>query len=157
MLTTHLGFSPKKTMMIAQNYMKAFKLIVDFHGVITYMRTDSLNIAKEAIAIAEKHIKNNYDEKYLPSKANIYTTKAKGAQEAHEAIRPTNTVCASNCENTLIKIVKTLLLYTINTLSQMTPAIFENATVIISSKKAEFKLSGRKLAFDGFYKSWRFR
>lgn len=150
-----LGFSPKKTMMIAQNLYEGVQTDSGFHGVITYMRTDSLNIAKEAIAMARKHIKNNYDEKYLPSKANIYTTKAKGAQEAHEAIRPTNTdftpqIAEKYLDKDALKLYT--LIYNKFLASQMTSAIFENATVIISSKKAEFKLSGRKLLFDGFYK-----
>lgn len=153
--SSSLGFSPKKTMMIAQNLYEGVQTDSGFHGVITYMRTDSLNIAKEAIAMARKHIKNNYDEKYLPSKANIYTTKAKGAQEAHEAIRPTNTdftpqIAEKYLDKDALKLYT--LIYNKFLASQMTSAIFENATVIISSKKAEFKLSGRKLLFDGFYK-----
>ncbi|ASM40408.1 type I DNA topoisomerase [Campylobacter sp. RM12327] len=153
--SSSLGFSPKKTMMIAQNLYEGVQTDSGFHGVITYMRTDSLNIAKEAIAMARKHIKNNYDEKYLPSKANIYTTKSKGAQEAHEAIRPTNTdftpqIAEKYLDKDALKLYT--LIYNKFLASQMTPAIFENATVIISSKKAEFKLSGRKLLFDGFYK-----
>ncbi|ASM37157.1 type I DNA topoisomerase [Campylobacter sputorum] len=153
--SSSLGFSPKKTMMIAQNLYEGVQTDSGFHGVITYMRTDSLNIAKEAIAMARKHIKNNYDEKYLPSKANIYTTKSKGAQEAHEAIRPTNTnftpqIAEKYLDKDALKLYT--LIYNKFLASQMTSAIFENATVIISSKKAEFKLSGRKLLFDGFYK-----
>ncbi|WP_033916179.1 type I DNA topoisomerase [Campylobacter sputorum] len=153
--SSSLGFSPKKTMMIAQNLYEGVQTDSGFHGVITYMRTDSLNIAKEAIAMARKHIKNNYDEKYLPNKANIYTTKSKGAQEAHEAIRPTNTdftpqIAEKYLDKDALKLYT--LIYNKFLASQMTPAIFENATVIISSKKAEFKLSGRKLLFDGFYK-----
>ncbi|ASM35456.1 DNA topoisomerase I [Campylobacter sputorum subsp. bubulus] len=153
--SSSLGFSPKKTMMIAQNLYEGVQTDSGFHGVITYMRTDSLNIAKEAIAMARKHIKNNYDEKYLPSKANIYTTKAKGAQEAHEAIRPTNTdftpqIAEKYLDKDALKLYT--LIYNKFLASQMTSAIFENATVIISSKKTEFKLSGRKLLFDGFYK-----
>lgn len=150
-----LGFSPKKTMMIAQNLYEGVQTDAGFHGVITYMRTDSLNIAKEALTMARKYIKDTYDVKYLPSKANIYTTKAKGAQEAHEAIRPTNTdftpqIASKYLDKDALKLYT--LIYNRFLASQMTAAIFENAAVIISSKNAEFKLSGRKLLFDGFYK-----
>lgn len=153
--SSSLGFSPKKTMMVAQNLYEGVQTDAGFHGVITYMRTDSLNIAKEAIAMARKHIKEVYNEKYLPSKANVYTTKSKGAQEAHEAIRPTNTdftpeIAAKYLDKDALKLYT--LIYNRFLASQMTPAVFENIVVTVSSNKAEFKLSGRKLLFDGFYK-----
>lgn len=153
--SSSLGFSPKKTMMIAQNLYEGVQTDSGFHGIITYMRTDSLNIAKEAIAMARKHIKETYNEKYLPSKANVYTTKSKGAQEAHEAIRPTNTnftpaIAAKYLEKDALKLYT--LIYNRFLASQMTSAVFENVVVTVSSNKAEFKLSGRKLLFDGFYK-----
>ncbi|EOJ1398228.1 DNA topoisomerase, partial [Campylobacter jejuni] len=88
--SNRLGFNPKKTMMIAQKLYEGVNTHQGVMGVITYMRTDSLNLAKEAIENARKFIQANFGKDYLPSKANVYTTKAKGAQEAHEAIRPTN-------------------------------------------------------------------
>ena len=88
--SNRLGFSPKKTMMLAQSLYEGVQTNSGFMGAITYMRTDSLNIAKEALSAARELIKSEFGSKYLPKTANIYTTKSKGAQEAHEAIRPTN-------------------------------------------------------------------
>ena len=76
--------------MIAQKLYEGVNTHEGVMGVITYMRTDSLNLAKEAIENARKFIQANFGKDYLPSKANVYTTNAKGAHEAHEAIRPTN-------------------------------------------------------------------
>ena len=77
-------------MMIAQSLYEGVQTHEGFMGAITYMRTDSLNLAKEAVAAAREHILQNYSKEYLPAKAISYTTSSKGAQEAHEAIRPTN-------------------------------------------------------------------
>lgn len=85
-----LGFSPKKTMALAQRLYEGIEIDGGMNGLITYMRTDSLNLSKEAVGAARKFIQDNFNDDYLPSKANFYATKSKGAQEAHEAIRPTN-------------------------------------------------------------------
>ena len=77
-----LGFGPKKTMTIAQVLYEGVATHNGFMGAITYMRTDSLNLAKEAVSAARELIKREFGEKYLPKTPNIYTTKAKGAQEA---------------------------------------------------------------------------
>jgi len=87
--SSSLGFSPKKTMMVAQTLYEGVKTHKGTQGVITYMRTDSLNVAKEAIEGAREQILNAYGKAYLPKEPKLYKSKAKGAQEAHEAIRPT--------------------------------------------------------------------
>ncbi|MDE5591747.1 MAG: type I DNA topoisomerase, partial [Helicobacter sp.] len=84
-----LGFSPSRTMKAAQRLYEGVMTHKGSMGVITYMRTDSLNIAKEAQDSARDMIVELYGEKYIPNTPRVYTTKAKGAQEAHEAIRPT--------------------------------------------------------------------
>ena len=84
-----LGYSPKKSMMIAQTLYEGVKTHQGVMGVITYMRTDSLNISKEAIEAAREQIKEQYGNAYLPEKPRFYANKSKSAQEAHEAIRPT--------------------------------------------------------------------
>ncbi|WP_258034128.1 DNA topoisomerase, partial [Campylobacter concisus] len=84
--SNRLGFSPKKTMMIAQSLYEGVQTNEGFMGAITYMRTDSLNLAKEAVAAAREHILQNYGKEYLPAKAISYTTSSKGAQEAHETL-----------------------------------------------------------------------
>ncbi|TDA68013.1 DNA topoisomerase I, partial [Sulfuricurvum sp. IAE1] len=87
--STQLGFSPKKTIMVAQKLYEGVKTDKGVMGIITYMRTDSLNLAKEAVDAARERIQAHYGNDYLPEKPKNYVTKAKAAQEAHEAIRPT--------------------------------------------------------------------
>jgi DNA topoisomerase I len=85
-----LGFGSKRTMQIAQNLYEGIDLGGERIGLITYMRTDSLSLADQALAQAREVIRNLYGNEYLPAKAVHYKTKSKGAQEAHEAIRPTD-------------------------------------------------------------------
>jgi DNA topoisomerase-1 len=150
-----LGFSPKKTMGIAQKLYEGVKTADGVSGVITYMRTDSLNIAKEALTAAREHIKNSCGSKYLSEKPKIYTTKSKGAQEAHEAIRPTIISFTPEIAKKYLE-ADDLRLYTLIynrfLASQMANALFESQSVIFASSNAKFKANGRKLLFDGFYK-----
>lgn len=153
--STQLGFSPKKTMMVAQKLYEGVKTDKGTMGVITYMRTDSLNLAKEAVASAREHIKNTYGDKYLPAKAKNYATKSKGAQEAHEAIRPTmvefdGETAADYLSVDELKLYK--LIYNRFLACQMTEAELESQTLLFQGEKCTFKASGRKLLFDGFYK-----
>lgn len=151
--SSNLSFSPRKTMMIAQSLYEGVN--TPNGGAITYMRTDSLNLSKEAVLKARDLIKKDFGDKYLPKKANIYTTKTKGAQEAHEAIRPTDLSFTPQMANqTLPKDEARLyeLIYNRFLASQMTPSLSEIQNVFVSGKKTEFKISGRKVLFDGFYK-----
>ncbi len=153
--STQLGFSPKKTMMVAQKLYEGVKTDKGTMGVITYMRTDSLNLAKEAIEAARSHIKSTYGDKYLPAKAKNYATKSKGAQEAHEAIRPTRVdfdgaMAASFLNADELKLYR--LIYNRFLACQMTEAEFESQTILFKGDKCTFKASGRKLLFDGFYR-----
>ncbi len=152
--STQLGFPPKKTMMIAQKLYEGVKTDQGTAGVITYMRTDSLNLAKEAIFAARDHIKNSYGEKYLPQKPRNYLTKAKAAQEAHEAIRPTMVeftpkIAANYLGNDELKLYT--LIYNRFLACQMVDADIESQTIIFKGAKTAFKASGRKLLFHGFY------
>lgn len=150
-----LGFSPKKTMMIAQTLYEGVKTHKGTQGVITYMRTDSLNIAKEAINEARAQILDNYGEKYLPEKPKYYKSKSKGAQEAHEAIRPTMLDFTPDKAKGYLKpdeLKLYSLIYNRFLASQMNSAIFESQTLIFESKSSKFKATGRKLLFDGFYR-----
>lgn len=87
---TQLGFSSRTTMQIAQKLYEGIEINGETSGLITYLRTDGVQIAPEAISEARETIKNKYGENYLTDKPRIYTAKAKNAQEAHEAIRPTS-------------------------------------------------------------------
>ncbi|GAA9428108.1 type I DNA topoisomerase [Helicobacter pylori] len=150
-----LGFSPTKTMSIAQKLYEGVAIPQGVMGVITYMRTDSLNVAKEALEEARNKILKDYGKDYLPPKAKVYSSKNKNAQEAHEAIRPTSIVLEPNALKDYLK-PEELKLYTLIykrfLASQMQDALFESQSVVVACEKGEFKASGRKLLFDGYYK-----
>ncbi|WP_187861056.1 type I DNA topoisomerase [Helicobacter pylori] len=150
-----LGFSPTKTMSIAQKLYEGVATPQGVMGVITYMRTDSLNIAKEALEEARAKILKDYGKDYLPPKAKVYSSKNKNAQEAHEAIRPTSVILEPNALKDYLK-PEELKLYTLIykrfLASQMQDALFESQSVVVACEKGEFKASGRKLLFDGYYK-----
>ena len=150
-----LGFNPKKTMMIAQKLYEGVSTHQGTMGVITYMRTDSLNLAKEAVENAREHIKKSFGDKYLPAKPCVYATKSKGAQEAHEAIRPTNLsftpqIATKFLEKDELKLYT--LIYNRFLACQMSAALSQTQSVFVRGDKALFKISGRKILFDGFYK-----
>ena len=150
-----LGYSPKKTMIVAQKLYEGVKTDKGQMGVITYMRTDSLNIAKEARESAREFIKSNFGEKYLPKKPKIYATKSDSAQEAHEAIRPvrvdfTPEIAAKFLSGEDLKVYT--LIYNRFLASQMEDAIFDTQSILINSESSEFKITGRTLKFDGFYR-----
>lgn len=150
-----LGFSPTKTMSIAQKLYEGVATPQGVMGVITYMRTDSLNIAKEALEEARNKILKDYGKDYLPPKAKVYSSKNKNAQEAHEAIRPTSIILEPNALKDYLK-PEELKLYTLIykrfLASQMQDALFESQSMVVACEKGEFKASGRKLLFDGYYK-----
>ena len=137
-----IGFSPSLTMSTAQRLYEA--------GHITYMRTDSVNLSDEALESAQKIINDNFGKKYHNKR--VYKTKSKSAQEAHEAIRPTNlgndNAGKSDTEKKLYNLIwrRTLA-------SQMAESIFERTIVKIQSvNNTEFKATGEVLIFDGFLK-----
>jgi len=138
-----LGFSVSKTMLVAQQLYES--------GKITYMRTDSVNLSKMAIAMAKEKIGELYGENYV--KTRQYATKAKGAQEAHEAIRPTyltnQHIDGDASQNKLYD-----LIWKRTIASQMGDAKFEKTTVNIgiSTSKENFQAKGEVLMFDGFLK-----
>jgi len=138
-----LGFSVRQTMTLAQRLYE--------HGYITYMRTDSTNLSPLAIDAASKFIKEKYGEKYL--KTRQFKTKSAGAQEAHEAIRPTH---ISKLEAGADASQKKLygLIWKRMVASQMSPAQVEKTeiTIDISGRPESFIASGEVLLFDGFIK-----
>ncbi|GHP52084.1 DNA topoisomerase 1 [Helicobacter pylori] len=150
-----LGFSPTKTMSIAQKLYEGVATPQGVMGVITYMRTDSLNIAKEALEEARDKILKDYGKDYLPPKAKVYSSKNKNAQEAHEAIRPTSIILEPNALKDYLKPEELrlyALIYKRFLASQMQDALFESQSVVVACEKGEFKASGRKLLFDGYYR-----
>lgn len=153
--SSKFGFQPSKTMQIAQKLYEGVDTHLGTMGVITYMRTDSLNIAVEAQIAAREVIKSTYGEKYLPDEPKNYTSKAKGAQEAHEAIRPTTLsftpeVAKKYLETDQLKVYE--LIYNRFLASQSVDAEFDNQVVMIKSNSGKFRAVGSKLSFDGFQK-----
>lgn len=153
--STQLGFSPKKTMTIAQKLYEGVKTDKGIAGVITYMRTDSLNLATEAVESARDYIQSNFGDKYLPSKPKVYSTKSKGAQEAHEAIRPTMidfdpAKASAYLAADELKLYR--LIYNRFLACQMNEAVIESQTIIFKGSDTAFKANGKRLIFDGFYK-----
>ena len=138
-----LGFSVARTMQIAQRLYES--------GKITYMRTDSVNLSQTAIDAASAEIRSAYGEKY--HQPRVYKTKSAGAQEAHEAIRPTyfnqHSVDGDNSEKRLYDLIWKRAIA-----SQMSEAIFEktNVNISISTRKEELLAEGEVLKFDGFLK-----
>ncbi|MGM0534134.1 MAG: type I DNA topoisomerase, partial [Campylobacterota bacterium] len=154
--SSKLGFSPKKTMVLAQKLYEGLKTDEGNSGLITYMRTDSLNLSKEAVMAAREHIQQAYGDKYLPNKPIFYKSKSQGAQEAHEAIRPVRvTFTPQKAKGYLGRDEARLyeLIYNRFLACQMPPAKFESQSIEYTSQSSVFKASGRKLIFDGFYKA----
>jgi DNA topoisomerase-1 len=155
-----LGFSLKHTMDIAQQLYEG----VDLHGsqgrvgLITYMRTDSTHLSPEALEMARSYIQQEWGDRYLPAKPQQYASSNKSAQEAHEAIRPTDVrLTPKRVRGSLTEHQYRLyqLVWERFVASQMTPAEWDSTTVIIGTEPAgaAFKATGRTLVFDGFYKA----
>ncbi len=150
-----LRFTPAKTMRVAQQLYEGIELSDGTStGLITYMRTDSFQIAKSALSASRKYIKEKFASKYLPAKANYYKSK-KSAQEAHESIRPTNIFkYPDELKGDINKDQRKLytLIWEKFISSQMTPLKEEKVRVKIDCGKYEFRAKGRQLLFDGFTK-----
>ena len=152
--SSKLGFTPKKTMMVAQSLYEGVKTPDGTSGVITYMRTDSLNMAKEAVDAVRDVIVSKFGEKYLPKEPKFYGKKAKGAQEAHEAIRPTTLDFTPEVAQKFLKadeIKLYRLIYERFMSCQMNDALFEQQSITFLGETSTYRASGRKLLFDGFY------
>ncbi len=151
-----LGMSAKKTMMLAQTLYE--------HGLITYMRTDSVNLSTQAIEAARDYISQTFGKNYLPASARIFKTKSKSAQEAHEAIRPTNVSLTSEKFKTMDGMTRDhIRLYELIwkrlVASQISEAVFDQTTVDVAARgsweKGEsldylLRATGSILKFDGW-------
>jgi DNA topoisomerase-1 len=153
-----LGFNAQRTMMTAQNLYEGIELgDGEAVGLITYMRTDSVNIAAEAVAKSREFIGKTYGEKYLPETPNKFKSK-KSAQEAHEAIRPTDVYRSpdsvrrflSDDQYALYELIWKRFLS-----SQMTPAVFQNKKVEVTAGNYQFGASGSTLVFPGCLSLYR--
>ena len=164
-----LRFSAKQTMFIAQQLYEGITVgdgNKESIGLITYMRTDSMNLAAQAINNVRNLIANDFGEEYLPSRPNIYKTKSKGAQEAHEAIRPTfPEKRPEQLKEYLNKNQWALynLIWQRTIACQMKSAVFDSTIVDIETGKSPskhvylFRVSGNTLKFPGFLRVWPIR
>jgi DNA topoisomerase-1 len=147
--SSRLSFGAQRTMRAAQTLYEA--------GHITYMRTDSTNLSGEALNMARSYIGEEFGAKYVPEKPNFYSSSNKSAQEAHEAIRPTDVKFTPKDAHSKIgpdesKLYQ--LIWNRFVACQMPPAEFDQTIVTIAAPTKEgdaiFRASGRKLVFDGF-------
>lgn len=149
----HYGFSVARTMNIAQGLYEGVDMGPDTEGLITYMRTDSVNIAPEAISSARKYILDQFGKEYLPDQPKMYASK-KTAQEAHEGIRPTNLARDPEKIRQYLSIDQYklyLLIWRRFIASQMNPAIYDTVSVdIATDQNLELRASGSVIKFNGY-------
>ncbi|MEO6693774.1 MAG: type I DNA topoisomerase [Ignavibacteria bacterium] len=161
--SSRLGFSPKKTMMLAQKLYEGIEGNKEegLVGLITYMRTDSTRVSDEAVNSARDFIKQNYGDDYLPSQPKVFKTTKKNTQDAHEAIRPTDVNRRPEDMKKLGKDLHSLydLIWKRFVASQMSQAVFDQKTVIIKAFSPRgskniylFKATGSVSKFSGFLK-----
>jgi DNA topoisomerase-1 len=159
--SSKIGFGASRTMQIAQRLYQGIDIEGDTIGLITYMRTDGTNISNDAVKLFRSHIKDKFGNNYLPNQPLNYSgKKAKNAQEAHEAIRPTDITLSpedmkkylSTDQHKLYNLVWTRALS-----SQMESAKFDRNTITITSNDNLniFKTSGSVIKFDGFLKIYK--
>ncbi len=143
--STRLGFGVKKTMMMAQRLYEA--------GYITYMRTDSTNLSKEAVDSCRDYILGHYGKPYLPESPVTYSSK-EGAQEAHEAIRPSSVDVLPNQLSGMERDAERLygLIWQQFVACQMTPAEYTSTSVVVNAGEYELRTRGRVIRFDGYTK-----
>lgn len=148
-----IGFTARKAMMVAQQLYEGIDIGTGSVGLITYMRTDSVNIAQEAIIEIRTYISQNFEANFLPKEPRFYKTKSKNAQEAHEAIRPTS---VKRNPQTLSKYLTSdqLKLYSLiwkRTIAcQMSDALIDTVAMDLSCKEHIFRANGSSIAFRGF-------
>ncbi|MBF7143349.1 MULTISPECIES: type I DNA topoisomerase [Pseudomonas] len=143
--SNRLGFGVKKTMMMAQRLYEA--------GYITYMRTDSTNLSVDALDMARAYIESNFGKQYLPASPNVYGSK-EGAQEAHEAIRPSDVNLHPSQLSGMERDAERLyeLIWRQFLACQMPPAQYLSSTITVSAGDFELRAKGRILKFDGYTK-----
>ncbi|MEM8494959.1 MAG: type I DNA topoisomerase, partial [Planctomycetota bacterium] len=157
--STRLGFNLQRTMRVAQQLYEGIDLkgARGQTGLITYMRTDSTHLSKDALDMARSWIGGKYGDQYLPEKPNFFKSSNKDAQEAHEAIRPTDaTITPESIRQRLSEEQFKLydLIWRRFLACQMTPAQFDATAITIEPKgtSAKFRATGRTLVFDGHLK-----
>ena len=152
-----LGFSAKQTMMIAQQLYEGIELGEGSIGLITYMRTDSLNLSEDSLKSAAEFIRSEFGDQYALPSPRRFKTKSKGAQEAHEAIRPANpSIKPEDIKNFLDRRQFRLydLIWKRFIATQMPPALFDATSIDIKVWDFIFRATGQIQRFDGFLKAY---
>jgi DNA topoisomerase-1 len=157
-----LRFSVKRTMMLAQRLYEGVEVGKDTVGLITYMRTDSTRVSDDAVKDVRDFIGERYGREFLPDSANFYKSK-KGAQDAHEAVRPTSMAYAPEVVDKYLqederKVYR--LIWNRFVASQMMPALYDQTTIDVSAKGKNgddylFRATGSVLKFEGFLKVYQ--
>ena len=154
-----LGFGAQQTMRLAQQLYEGVELDGETVGLITYMRTDGVQMAREAITAIREHVQQSYGDRYLPSSPREYQSKIKNAQEAHEAIRPTDVSrTADSVARFLSNDQRRLyeLIWKRAVASQMQSAELDQVSVdVTDGKGTTLRATGSIVAFDGFLKLYR--
>jgi DNA topoisomerase-1 len=153
--SSFLGFSPKRTMAIAQELYEGIGLPEGSEGLITYMRTDSVRLSDEAVEAARETIRETYGQKYLVQKTRTFENKRK-SQDAHEAIRPTDVArtpvsVATYLTPEQMKLYQ--LIYGRFLATQMTSAVYRQRSVAIEAGSLQLEAAGSELTFDGFLRA----
>jgi DNA topoisomerase-1 len=155
-----LGFGAERTMRTAQRLFEGVSLDGETVGLITYMRTDSVQLSGEALAACRREIARTYGERYLPEKPRMFRTRTKNAQEAHEAIRPTDLGRTPQAVGRFLDDDQRRLyelIWTRTMASQMASAVLDRVVAEIASadRHVGFRATGSTVAFDGFLKLYQ--
>ncbi|UUX50923.1 type I DNA topoisomerase [Nisaea acidiphila] len=155
-----LGFGASRTMQLAQKLYEGIDLGGETVGLITYMRTDGVQLSQEAVFAIRDDIGKNFGDRYLPNSPRMYKNKAKNAQEAHEAIRPTDVrrhpkQMAAHLDKDMARLYE--LIWKRSVACQMASAELDQTTAIIGAadKRAELRATGSIITFDGFLKLYQ--
>jgi DNA topoisomerase-1 len=155
-----LGFGASRTMQLAQRLYEGVEIGGEITGLITYMRTDSIQISNEALFASRTYIEKTYGKPYLPDSPRVFKNKSKNAQEAHEAIRPTEVSrrpeeVRGYLDDAQFKLYE--LIWKRTVASQMESALFDQVTVEMSSpdKQITLRATGSTMTFDGFLKLYQ--
>jgi DNA topoisomerase I len=153
-----LRFTAKRTMMLAQKLYERVELGSEGSvALITYMRTDSVKVSNDALTQVREHIGSSYGEKYLPEKPNFFKSK-KDAQEAHEAIRPTDVSRTPESvkpylDESMFKLYQ--MIWQRFVASQMVPAVFDQTTIDVDANDYTFRATGSVQKFDGYLAAYQ--
>ena len=153
-----LRFTAKRTMMLAQKLYEGVELGTEGSvALITYMRTDSVKVSNDALAQVREHIGSSYGEMYLPEKPNFFKAK-KDAQEAHEAIRPTDVSRTPESvkpylDESMFKLYQ--MIWQRFVASQMVPAVFDQTTIDVDANDYTFRATGSVQKFDGYLAAYQ--